>query len=234
MREGTRFVGYVRVSTEDQAQHGVSLEAQSDQLRAYASARGLDLAEVVVDAGKSAGTLDRPGMRRVLALLDSGEAGGVLVHKFDRLTRRVADAARLLDVYFPAGRETLLITVAEGLDTKTPAGRMVCFMLAAVAQYEREATAARNETALAHKRARGEQLGHVPFGSRLADDGSTLVPCPEDLATWAQIRAMSRVGRSTREIAAALTDLGIPTKRGRARWAHSTVAAILRHPPTAV
>ena len=80
-------VAYVRVSTEDQADRGVSLAAQESRIAAYATALGLDVAEVVRDAGASAKTLDRPGMRRILEGVREGRIGRVAALKLDRITR---------------------------------------------------------------------------------------------------------------------------------------------------
>ena len=69
-----KAIGYIRVSTEKQADHGVSLEAQEAKIRAMAVVQGADLAEAIVDAGESAKSLNRPGMERLLALVDAAAA----------------------------------------------------------------------------------------------------------------------------------------------------------------
>jgi DNA invertase Pin-like site-specific DNA recombinase len=92
----TRTVAYVRVSTENQADHGVSLDAQQAETRPYAELYGLELVEVVVDAGLSAKTLGRPGLVRALGMLKAGEAEALLVVKLDRLTRSVRDLGQLV------------------------------------------------------------------------------------------------------------------------------------------
>ncbi len=68
-----KAVGYVRVSTEKQADFGVSLDAQTEKIRAMAVVQGVELSEIVVDAGESAKSLDRPGMVRLLSLVDTKE-----------------------------------------------------------------------------------------------------------------------------------------------------------------
>jgi site-specific DNA recombinase len=67
-----KAVGYVRVSTEKQADFGVSLEAQTEKVRAMAVVQGAELAEIIIDAGESAKSLNRPGMARLLSLVDCG------------------------------------------------------------------------------------------------------------------------------------------------------------------
>ena len=87
----TKAIGYIRVSTDRQADHGVSLEAQKAKLTAYAALYDLELVEVIVDPGASAKTLKRPGLQRALQLLRQGQATALLVAKLDRLTRSVKD-----------------------------------------------------------------------------------------------------------------------------------------------
>src|SRR5262245_308121 len=89
--EQTRVVGYVRVSSEHQADQGVSLQAQEEKIRQYCTLYDLDLVDIVVDAGVSAKTLQREGLQKALAMLENGHADGVVVVKLDRLTRNVAD-----------------------------------------------------------------------------------------------------------------------------------------------
>src|SRR5437899_402380 len=103
----TRTVAYLRVSTDKQADHGISLDAQRAKAEAYATLYDLDLVEVIVDAGVSAKTLDRPGLTRALAMLRSGKADAVLVVKLDRLTRSVRDLGDLVERYFASGKWAL-------------------------------------------------------------------------------------------------------------------------------
>ncbi len=79
--------GYVRVSTDRQAEQGVSLEAQEAKIRAMATVQGAELSEVIVDGGESAKSLNRPGVQRLLGLVDARAIDAVIVAKLDRLTR---------------------------------------------------------------------------------------------------------------------------------------------------
>ena len=92
-----KVVAYARVSLEKMAEDGVSLAMQAEKVRAYAALYGLEIVELVEDAGASAKTLNRPGLTRALSLLSSGKAEGLLVWKLDRLTRSVRDLGTLLD-----------------------------------------------------------------------------------------------------------------------------------------
>lgn len=87
MQTGRITIGYVRVSTDRQAEQGVSLEAQEAKIRAMATVQGVDLNEVIVDGGESAKSLNRPGLQQLLALVQSGKVQTVIVAKLDRLMR---------------------------------------------------------------------------------------------------------------------------------------------------
>src|SRR3989442_15418732 len=91
-----KAIGYVRVSTEKQADFGVSLDAQTEKIRAMAVVQGADLVDVLIDAGESARSLHRPGMSRLLAMVDEGAVDTVIIAKLGRLTRSVVDVAELL------------------------------------------------------------------------------------------------------------------------------------------
>ena len=82
-----KAIGYVRVSTDKQADRGVSLGAQMEKVRAMAVVHNAKLAEIIVDGGESAKSLNRPGMARLLAMVDAGEVQTVIIAKLDRLTR---------------------------------------------------------------------------------------------------------------------------------------------------
>jgi site-specific DNA recombinase len=120
----TRTVAYLRVSTDKQADRGVSLDAQRAKVAAYAALYDLELVDVIVDAGASAKTLDRPGLARALGMLRKGEADALLVVKLDRLTRSVRDLGELVERHFAPGKAALL-SVSEQIDTRSAAGRLV-------------------------------------------------------------------------------------------------------------
>ena len=130
------YIGYVRVSSDKQAEHGVSLEAQSEKLRAMAVVYGVQL-ELIVDAAESAKSLHRPGMERLLKLVDDGKVEKIFVAKLDRITRSVRDLAELLDRFHRRG--VALVSIAESLDTASAGGRLVLNLLCSVSQWEREA-----------------------------------------------------------------------------------------------
>jgi site-specific DNA recombinase len=211
----TRTIAYLRVSTEKQADRGVSLDAQRAKVAAYAELYELELVEVVVDAGESAKTLDRPGLQRALGMLKSGKAEALLVVKLDRLTRSVVDLGRLVDGYFAPGKAALL-SVGEQIDTRSAAGRLVLNVLASVSQWEREAIGERTAAAMQHKAGQGEYTGGAaPYGYRLAGDAEHLEPVAEEQAVLAVVRELRAAGLSFRKVAAELAVRGVLNRNGR-------------------
>jgi site-specific DNA recombinase len=207
-----KAVAYVRVSTEDQAARGVSLEAQRAKIAAYAGLYDLDLVAVVEDAGVSARTMDRPGLQRALAMLARGEAQALIVLKLDRLTRSVRDLGELLEGPFA---RAALLSVGEQIDTRTAAGRLVLNVLASVAQWERETIGERTATAMAHKKTKGERVGAVPYGYGLGADGHALAPVAAEQAVIGAARRLKASGLALRTIAAELERAGMVARNGR-------------------
>src|ERR1051326_9199383 len=109
-----KAIGYARVSTARQAEHGVSLEARAEKIRAMAVVHNAELLDIIVDGGESAKSLQRPGIERLLALVDAKKVDSVIVAKLDRLTRSVKDLCTLLERFERRG--VALISVAESLD----------------------------------------------------------------------------------------------------------------------
>jgi DNA invertase Pin-like site-specific DNA recombinase len=159
-----RAIRYVRVSTDKQADHGVSLEAQEAKIRAMATVQGVEIIELIADGGESAKNLNRPGMERLLTLVDQGKFQTVIIAKLDRLTRSVKDLAELLARFQKRG--VSLVSVAESLDTGSAAGRLVINIMTAVSQWEREAIGERTRDAMQHKGSNGQRVGNLAYGYR--------------------------------------------------------------------
>jgi site-specific DNA recombinase len=133
-----------------QAQEGISLEAQRAKLQAYCMVQDLTLIEVIADEGQSAKTLERPGLRRALGMLDRHEVDGIIIPKLDRLTRSVKDLAELCDRYFREGKPWHLLSVSDAIDTRSAGGMLVLNVLMSVAQWEREVIGERTREGLRH------------------------------------------------------------------------------------
>ena len=219
-----KVVGYARVSTDKQAERGVSLEVQLGKIRAMAVVQSGELLDIIIDAGESAKSLNRPGMARLQALIDKGCVDTVIIAKLDRLTRSVKDLAELLERFQRRG--VALVSVAESLDTNSAAGRLVLNIMTAVSQWEREAIGDRTRIALLHKKAHRRVYNHAPYG--FVREGDALVPLAEEQAIVCRIQALRANGWPLRRIAEALNGDGVRTKQG-GRWFAQTVSDILQN-----
>lgn len=220
-----KAIGYVRVSTDKQADRGFSLEAQAEKIRAMAVVHNAELLDIIVDGGESAKSLQRPGMERLLALVDGKKVQAVVVAKLDRLTRSVKDLCELLERFERRG--VALISVAESLDTSSAAGRLVLNIMTAVSQWEREAIGERTRDAMNHKRTNGERVGNIRFGYRLGADGKHVEPDPAEQEVLREIHGLRQSGHTMRGIAAALNRRALRTRRGSA-WRLESVARVLK------
>src|SRR5262249_36654689 len=222
-----RAIGYARVSTDKQADRGVSLDAQQEKIRAMAVVHAAELLDTLVDGGESAKSLNRPSMQRLLALVESRAVDAVIVAKLDRLTRSVKDLCSLLELFEKRG--VARISVAESLDTGSAAGGLGMTMLGAVRQWGREAIGERTRDAMRHKRFNGERVGNIAYGFRLSADRKQLEPDPHEQAVLTAIRELRSNRCTLRGIAAELNARGWRTRRASA-WRLEHVARILSPP----
>ena len=221
-----RIVGYVRVSTEHQAENGISLAEQEHRIRAYADAHGLHVVRVEADNGISGKAMpNRAGLQRALKALRLREAVGLVVCKLDRLSRTTTDILGLVD---RSNREAWqLHSISEHLDTSSSHGRFVVGILSLLAQMEREQTSERVRLAMAELRRRGKRVsGRAPFGYRF--DQGEVVPVEAEQELLTRMLELRSQGLGVRRIATALNDAGYKNPRTRRWWTHGTVGDLLR------
>jgi DNA invertase Pin-like site-specific DNA recombinase len=218
-------IGYCRVSTELQAQEGVSLEAQQAKIRTWCELNGYTLISLHVDAGLSGGRSDnRPGLQQALADVCT-QKGALIVYSLSRLARSTKDAIAISERLAKHGAD--LVSLSERIDTTSASGKMIFRMLAVLAEFERDQISERTKGAMAHLRRQGRRVSrHIPYGFTLNDDGTTLAPHPAEQHGLARIRALRLEGLSLRQIAAALTRSKILTKTGRA-WTAKVIHSLL-------
>jgi DNA invertase Pin-like site-specific DNA recombinase len=218
-----KAIGYVRVSTDEQAREGVSLENQRAKIEAYCSLNDLELVEILEDT-KSAKNMNRQGLQDLLAKMKQHDIGALVIYRLDRLSRKVIDTLRLLESI--EKNKVTLHSLTEKLDTQSPAGRFFVNILASLNQMERELIGSRTKDALALKIAKGERCGQVPYGFTVSKNGRMLVAAPIEQEVIALVRELRTRGLSLRRIARELTVRGY--KPIGIRWYHKTVANILK------
>jgi DNA invertase Pin-like site-specific DNA recombinase len=222
-------IGYVRVSSEEQADSGLGLEAQRQRIRTYCELKGLSLATIFEDAGVSGGKALSTRPAGSLLMAEARKNKPILiVAKFDRLFRSVADAAQTIVDFEKRGIE--LAAIAEGFDMTNPFGRAMAQIASVFAELERAMIRERTKAAMNVKRRRNERMSHnVPFGWD-EKAGGILVRNEKEQRAIVWMRQWHRHGKSLREIAALLNDRGVEPKRAK-RWLHSSVLRILARTP---
>ncbi|MEK6206940.1 MAG: recombinase family protein [Chloroflexota bacterium] len=203
-------IGYIRVSTDDQADSGAGLEAQRSAIRDQCTRRSWELMTLHEDTASARSLAKRPGLTRALADLDAGVAGALVVAKLDRLSRSLLDFSALMERSRKKG--WALVALDLGVDTTTPSGEMMANVLAVFAQFERRLIGQRTREALAVRRSQGVRLGRPQVVSA-------------DLVR--RIRRQRQRGKTLAAIADSLNAGAVPTAHGGARWHVSTVRSLL-------
>ncbi|MFQ5835883.1 MAG: recombinase family protein [bacterium] len=128
-----KAIGYIRISTQEQAKEGISLEAQEDKIRKYAVLHNLSLIEVVRDEGKSGKDLNRQGIQKVIALCEKRKVDHLIVYKMDRLTGKTLDLLILIEGIFKPNK-VQLHSITQRIDTSTAQGKFFLTIIGAMPQ----------------------------------------------------------------------------------------------------
>jgi len=226
----SKAVGYIRVSSEEQAASGFGLSTQEEAIRAFAKSQGYDLVALVSDPAVSGATrpAEREGFRRVVDLASERAFSVLLVWKFDRLARQIVYAVTAAnDLQEQHGVQ--LRSVTEPIDTATPMGRTVFAILAGMAEQERQVITERTFLGRREKATRGGYAGGAaPLGYQRDREGGLSVDA-ENAETVRRIFAMKGEGAKLQAIATALNADGVPTRRG-GKWWPATVRYVLDNP----
>jgi len=196
----SKAVGYIRVSTEEQAKEGVSLSSQTDKIRKYSDLHDMDLIDIFSDEGVSGKSLDRTGMKKLLELTKTQSINAVIVYKLDRLSRKTKDFLHLIDVF--ESNDVAFHSIEEKVETKSANGMFFLTIMSAISQWERGIIIERTKEALRHKRSNGDYLGRVPFGFKVLN--KRLVINPDEMKVIQKAKRMKREGKSYRDISKSL------------------------------
>lgn len=225
------LIGYVRVSTEEQAREGVSLGQQVERLKAYCALHGHTLGDVYSDEGVSASVpvAKRPGGRQMLEALKGADVQGVVVVRLDRLFRDALDG---LTFFRHADRTGATVhSISELIDSSTPAGKLSLTIQLAAAQYERDLAVQRATECSVSMRESGRVYGTVPYGCVAVGEGDDR-RLQRDPATWQQradiVHALDR-GDSLRTVRTYLLERAIPSPTGKRQWSLNTLRELRTH-----
>lgn len=206
--EQKHVIGYLRVSTDEQARSGLGLEAQRTVIEQTAAHRNWSVTWAT-DDGYTASNLNRPALTTSLLALREGTAEAMVVAKLDRLSRSLMDFAALMET--ARSEQWAVVALDLGVDMSTPSGEMLANVLASFAQYERRLISQRTTDALAALRAQGVRLGRPPAVSP---------------ATAALIGRWRAAGCTWQACADALNRDGVPTAHGGHKWYPSTARKV--------
>ncbi len=206
---------YTRKSTDEGLDKDFnSLDAQREACAAYVMSQQHEgwilLPEFYDDGGHSGGTLERPALRQLLSDVKAGRIDVVVVYKIDRLTRSLADFAKIVDVLDEA--EASFVSVTQAFSTTTSMGRLTLNVLLSFAQFEREVGAERIRDKIAASKAKGMWMGGgVPLGYGAID--RKLVIIPEEAATVREIMTRYLKADSIKALVEQLRQDGVVSKR---------------------
>jgi len=183
----SRVAIYSRVSTEEQAKEGISVDAQIDKCKSYCDARGWTVHKIYVDPGFSAGTLDRPAMNELLQDADDQRFDIILVYKIDRFSRRLKDLIMVLEEL--KLKNINFTSVTEQIDTTSAMGEAFFQIIGVFAQLERGMVKERVKLAFDRKADLGEALYRPPYGytylnRKLVPDPATSMNILEMFEMW--------------------------------------------------
>jgi site-specific DNA recombinase len=212
---------YIRVSTDEQAEDGFSIDAQKRKLLLYAQSQDWAVNYIYIDDGYSAKDLNRPEMKNLLKAADNQEFDIVLTYKLDRLTRSVSDCDKLFQVFDKL--DISYQSATESFETRTATGRMFIRLVAVMAQWERENTAERVRFGIEQKTLQGEKIGLFPYGYTNKGD---LIKDEAVLIEEVRSKFMQGAGRKT--IAMAMNGAG-KLRRG-SLWTDATVGYTIENP----
>jgi DNA invertase Pin-like site-specific DNA recombinase len=229
-----RVIIYLRVSTDEQAESGLGLEAQLAACKAIAARMGWEIVVVLEDTMSGGLPLEkRTILMDALTMLRKGDI--LLVAKRDRLSRGDQMTTATIEAFVTKTGARIVSAAGEGTESDKPENVLMRRMIDAFAEYERLIIKSRTRAALLAKKARGERTGQVPYGCRLTGSGTPskksgkptgLEADQVEAAAVALIVELRSAKTSLRAIASELDRRQIPTKSGRP-WKHSTVHDIL-------
>lgn len=214
-------VGYIRVSTEEQAREGVSLAAQRKKIEAWCDLHDHKLISVHEDVFSGASTGKRSGLK---AALDEAcrRKSALVCYSLSRLARSTVDAILISDRLQRAGAD--LVSLSEKIDSTSAAGKMIFRLLAVLAEFERDQLAERTRTAMRHLQSQGKRISrHTPYGFDLSPCEKILLENPAEQAVIELMIDLRSSGLSFRAIAQELEARSILTKQCRSKWSPKVV-----------
>ncbi|MDH0826576.1 recombinase family protein [Acinetobacter johnsonii] len=221
MAKNKQAIGYVRVSTQKQVDEGVSIDAQVNKIKAWASLNDYEVVEIFIDEGISGkNTVNRPQLNQALSMLKNGMA--FVFYSLSRVSRNVVDTIGIGETIHKKGAD--MVSLSEKIDTTDSSGRMFFNIMAVLNQFERDQISDRTKLAINHKRSNLKVFSHTPYGFDRNDDD--LIPNPIEQDNIQIMKKYRELGYGTRKIATLLNKSDIKSKHG-GKWYSKTVEQVL-------
>lgn len=222
-------IGYIRVSTGDQAENGVSLDVQVEKIKAYCRLHNLDLVAFYGDPGISGKSMNiRPGLQAVMHMVERKRIRHVVVLVLDRLARKTRDCLDMAETMDKKG--VSFHSIYDCLDTKSAIGRLFFTIRAGLAQFEREQLAERTQGAMVHMKANGQKVSsQAPYGYRY--EGTVAVEDEHEQGCIEELRRIRDEFPSMAygKIARRLAHAGYLNRNGEV-FGHNSIKGLLKTP----
>jgi len=164
---------YVRVSTEDQAKHGISLKAQEEALKNYANALGYEILKIYKDEGKSGKDIKgRPELQKLLEDAEVRKFQAIFIYKLDRLSRSLMDLIATIEKFKDWGID--FVSLQDKIETTSASGKLMFHIISAFAEFERNVTSERTKFAMSKKAQDGNIVTRAPLGYKI--ENKQLIP----------------------------------------------------------
>lgn len=221
-----KFYGYIRVSTKEQTEDGLSLENQEKEIREYVKREGHVITTIFADKGKSGRTTDkREELQKVLDIMVKGDT--LVVWALSRLARKVRDYTNICGDLEERG--CFIVIIKEKLENITATGKFFSNITASAAQFESDLTSERVKECMKLKKEKGEFMGRISYGWMLSDGkGSDLIEHPEEQEVIKKIKDMKRDKEKVKDIIKYLDDNNIRPPHNSKKWYPNTIYRIVK------
>ncbi len=220
-----RAIGYSCLNTLSQKPKNLTLDDQDKFIRDFALKQGWDLLQIYQETTTSTNTQSQPILEQIIADSGKNSFDVLVIARLDRLTRNIRQLNTLINEMCMQNGVQLL-SIEEGFDTRTDCGKLGLRLIDIITKWDTKRISDRTREIIARKRAKGERVGHAPFGFTYKD--KKLVAVDQELDTVKVIREQREKGLSYHKIAKYLNDRKIASKRGGI-WYAETVKTVYQN-----
>ena len=220
-----RAIGYTCLNTLSQQPKNLTLEDQEKTIQQFVESKGWDLVGIYPEMTESTNTMTQPKLEQIINDSSQDLFDVLVIARLDRLTRNVRQLNTLINrMCLQNGKH--LVSIEEGFDTRNECGQLGLRLIDIITKWDTKRISDRTREIIAKKRAKGERVGHAPFGYTYKD--KKLVAVPAELDTVRLIREQRERGMSYHKIARYLNERKIPSKRG-GTWYAETVKTVFQN-----